>query len=92
MKLFYLTLLLTTLPSISHTNAGIALHELQPIIAVDEDLAPPIYEPGMPLRHHIPIYDIHTREIVTTASSVCAYELYLRLNDLPAIIFRKTHH
>ena len=85
MKPFYLTFLITMLPSISHADAGIVLcnYQPQPIIIADEDLTPPIYEPGMPMRHDIPIYNIHTREIMTMASSVCAYKLFLRINGLP---------
>lgn len=93
MKPFYLTLLITMLPFISHTKAGNALcyPQPEPFIAND-DLTPPLYEPGEPIRYGIPIYDLHTREIITTASSVCAYELYLRLNNLPAVFFLKPRH
>jgi hypothetical protein len=91
MKLFYLTLLLATLPSTNHTNAAHALCYYQDEALMADDLTPPLYEPGDPIRHNIPIYDLHTREIITTASSVYAYEIYLRLNDL-YVALEKNYH
>lgn len=83
MKSFYLMLLLATLPSAMHTT-NLEPYNLNEhfFISLNDDLTPPLYQPGDPIRYNIPIYDQHTREIITTASSVWAYAIYMRMNGL----------
>lgn len=72
-----------TLPCLAHANSTIiSSYSQSALLGFDEDLTPPIYVPGDPIRQEVPIYDIFTREIITTVSSVYAYEIYVRMNGL----------
>lgn len=82
MKSFYLILLLAILPSAIHTTNLEPYINKHLFVSLDDDLTPPLYQPGDPIRYNIPIYDQHTREIITTASSVSAYAIYMRMNGL----------
>lgn len=82
MKTMPLIILMISLPSAIHPAACAVENQHADLIQHD-DLTPPIYIPGTPVRHNIPIYNIHTREVIATASSVCAYELYVRMNNFP---------
>jgi|GEM_PF-2059898 hypothetical protein len=88
MKTVFLILLMITLSHSMHANAAIApaLNPGNQILILDEDLTPPVYIPGSPVRYDIPIYDAQTRQLITRASSICAYRLYTLLNGIPDAI------
>ena len=79
MKMIPLILILILLPPMTHTSAKISPY-LPEHFTVHEDLTPPIYIPGSPVRYNIPIYKISTGEIVTTASSIYALRMYNQIN------------
>jgi hypothetical protein len=82
MKTVSLIILMISLPSAIHP-AACAVENHHTDLIQHDDLTPPIYIPGTPVRYNIPIYDVHTREVIATASSVYAYDMYVQMNGLP---------
>jgi hypothetical protein len=87
MKTVCLISLTILLPYALYANAAAILpaYQYQPVIN-DDDLTPPAYVPGTPIRYGIPIYDLQTRQIITTASSICALQMYAKLNHLDHLL------